>query len=479
MPLPPLMAGAALTALTAGLLHARRRRREDEASPEGSSSSGEAARDVLRARLRLSRLIRALGIQRLSAWQHELALFAENVEALTDLRASEPRLRLDDSLPPPSPGELATIRRCAARIDARDAQAQSVADAASEAEREAIAAVLAELGMSQAALREQLEGMESRRLQLDVLIPAVEARIEVVEARQNALADPIREAKEALARAHPPRTLDDDQAIAHYESVRDGLIAEVGRLRAESAQLLEELPRLRAEHRTLGARIDSRLERIGGRFELESRAGREVPRLILPTDDDRLLRRQWQDDQHRHDLAEIALTAIAPDSDLADDAKTDSDTIRWLMAESAPEVVESIVVLGGMRLSADDHRASLTGVGGDPVVLGGLVRAMGALESVLREWLDALELLRLRTGIVQRRLQHALRGNSSYRTMAESPLPGSLFGPRLFVFRSHQLARAVLLMVDGVILEADGRLASDISARMAHVQRALKLSGWQ
>ncbi len=477
MPLPPLMAGAALTALTAGLLHARRRRREG-GSPEAAPSS-EAARDALRARLRLSRLVRALGIQRLSAWQHELALFAENVEALSDLSTSESRLQLDDSLPPPSPEELATIRRCAARIDDRDAQAQSIADAASEAEREAIAAVLAELSMSQGALREQLEGMESRRLQLDVLIPAVEERVAVVEVRQNALVDPIREAKEAIEQIRPARSLDDDQAIAHHESVRDGLIAEVGRLRAESAQLLEELPRLRGEQQTLGERIDTRLERIGGRFELESRAGREVPRLILPTDDDRLLRRQWQDEQHRHDLAEIALTAIAPDSDLADDAKTDSDTIRWLMAEAVPEVVESIVVLGGMRLSADDHRATLTGVGGDPLVLGGLVRVMAALESVLREWLDALELLRLRTGIIQRRLQHALRGNSSYRTMSESPLPGSLFGPRLFVFRSHQLARAVLLMVDGVILEDDGRLARDVSARMEHVQHALTLSGWQ
>ncbi|MFT5685373.1 MAG: hypothetical protein ACI8RZ_006324 [Myxococcota bacterium] len=479
MPLPPLLTGAALTALTAGLFRARRVRFAKSTEEAETITNNRAAKDALRARVRLSRLIRALGAQRLSAWRNELSLFVENTGSLTNLNAGEPRLRLTDNLPAPTPAEQETIRRNAARVDAQDARVQSLADAASAEDREAIAAVLSELGMTQGALREQLSGMESRRLQLDVLIPAVQERIKIVERKQNALADPIRKAREAIDQIRPGKSEDGEDAIRHHESVRDGLIAEVRRFRAESARLLEELPLLRAEQESLGERIDTRLERIGGRFELESSAGREVPRLVLPTDDDRLLRRQWQDEQHRHDLAEIALTAISPASDLADDAETDNLTIRWLMTEEVPESVESITVLGGLTLSADSHRATLTGAGGDPDVLRTLVRAMAALEQVLRAWLDALELLRLRSGIVQRRLQHAVRGNNNYRMMSETPLPGSLFGPRVFVFRSHQLSRALLVMVDGVILEGDGRLAADVSARMKLAERAIRLNGWQ
>jgi len=478
MPLPPLMAGAALTVLTAGLLHIRRQRIEAEAA-SASTPRDTTAKDVLRIRRRLSILVRSLGEQRLGAWRHELALFTENVASLRDLSVSESRLRLDDSLPPPTPEELATIRRCAAQIDLQDGQAQSRADAATEAERAALERVLTEMGMSQGALRELMEGMEARLLQLDRLIPAVEERLRVIEKRQYALVDPIREVKETLARLHPGKGPEEQQVIAYHTSVREGLTAEVGQLRAELMRLTEELPRLRTEQQMLGERIDTQMGHIGGRFVLERHAGREVPRLILPIDDARDRRRQWQDEQHRHDLAEIALTAIAPDSVLADDTQTDNSTIRWLMAESAPETIEPIVVLGGIRLSVDDHRATLTGEGGTPAVLTTLVRSMGALESVLREWLDTLELLRLRTGIIQRRLQHTLRANSSYRTMVESPLPGALFGPRVFVFRSHQLARAVLLLTDGAILEPDGRLARGISTRMAHAQRAQKLNGWQ
>ena len=478
MPLPPLMAGAALTVLTAGLFHIRRQRFEAEAAA-ARIPRDTTAKDVLRIRRRLSMLIRSLGEQRLGAWRHELSLFAENVTVLSDLSISESRLQLDDDLLPPTPEELVTIRRCAAQISLQDGQAQSLADASNEAEHEAIEAVLEELGLSLGALREQMEGMEARLLQLDGLIPAVEERIQVVEERQYALVDPIREVKETLALLYPGKSPEEHQVIAYHASVREGLTAEVGQLRAELMRLTEELPRLRSEQHMLGERIDTRMSRIGGRFVLERHAGRDVPRLVLPIDDDRDLRRQWQDEQHFHDLAEIALTAIAPDSVLADDTQTDNDTIRWLMAESIPETIEPAVVLGGIRISAADYRATLTGEGGTPAVLDSLVRAMGALESVLREWVDALELLRLRTGIIQRRLQQALRANSNYRTMAESPLPGALFGPRLFVFRSHQLARAVLLLTDGAILEPDGRLSRDVSIRMAHAQRGLKLNGWQ
>jgi hypothetical protein len=201
--------------------------------------------------------------------------------------------------------------------------------------------------------------------------------------------------------------------------------------------------------------------------------------LLLPTDQNRGARRQWQDAQDRNDLAEIALTAIAPSSVQAADATTSSATIRWLMLEEVPEDVDAITVLGGLALSAETHRATLTGKGGDPVLLSQVVRSLSALERVLREWLNAIEVLRIRAGKVNRALKTAVHCNSSYKTMVATPLPGSLFGPRVFVWRSHQFARALLLLVDGEIVTEDGRLARDVPTRLVHAKTALRLDGWQ
>ena len=147
--------------------------------------------------------------------------------------------------------------------------------------------------------------------------------------------------------------------------------------------------------------------------------------------------------------------------------------------EAVPEEVGDITVLGGLSLPAETHRATLTGEGGSEAVLRQTLLSLTVLERLLREWSDVLSLLRLRAGIVGRRLQQALRGNQSYKTMAADPLPGSLFGPRLFVWRNHQLARGLLLLVDGDILLTDGSMVSDVARRLELAREGTRLDGWQ
>jgi len=472
VPLPNLLAGVAVTMLTAGLIHQRRLRLSTPAPEPDNAAAGRA----MRTRIRLAHLIRALGAQRLGAWQHELKGFTDCVESITHLRSSEVRLHLDEALKVPSALEREIIRENAMRISMRDLGVQADAAAAVQEEHHATAAILAELGMTERALRERLSRMERRRIALEDGIPRTESRVQTIEHEQYRLADPIREASEALSLLQPG---EDDDAIRHHESTRDGLTEEIRQLRIESARLSEALPVMRAEQAALNTELDELLDRMGGRFEYEVVAGEERPRLLLPTDQDRGARRQWQDDQHRNDLAEIALTAVAPSSTQADDSHTANDTIRWLMMEDVPEDVEAITVLGGLSLPAATHRATLTGEGGDPALLSQVVRSLSALERVLRDWLGAIEVLRIRSGKVNRALKHAVHCNPSYRTMVATPLPGSLFGPRVFVWRSHQFARALLLLVDGEIVTEDGRLAADVPRRLAYAKTALRLDGWQ
>jgi hypothetical protein len=457
--------------LTAGLIH-QRRLRQNAPSLEADHSAAERA---MRARIRLAHLIRALGAQRLGAWQQELMGFTECAESINHLSASETRLRLATHLDAPSEVEREIIVRNASQISARDRGVQAQADAEVQDDHHATAAILAEMGMTERALRERLSRMERRRIALEDVIPRTEARVQVIKREQYLMADPIRESGEAL---NLLQAGEDDDAIWHHQSTRAGMMEELRQLRLESARHSEALPVMRAEQAALNVELDELLDRMSGRFEYEVVAGVERPRLLLPTDEDRGALRQWQDDQDRNDLAEIALTAIAPASAQADDAITNNDTIRWVMLEDVSEDVGAITVLGGLALTAETHRATLTGKGGDPVLLSQVVRSLSALERVLREWLHAIEVLRIRAGKVNRALKNAVHCNASYKTMVATPLPGALFGPRVFVWRSHQFARALLLLVDGEIVTEDGRLARDVPARLSHAKTALRLDGW-
>ena len=251
-------------------------------------------------------------------------------------------------------------------------------------------------------------------------------------------------------------------------------------LKAESGRLTEALPGLRKEHDTLGEELDALLIRLSGSFEYQQIAGIERPRLVLPSDSERTVRRQWQDEQDRHDIAEVALTDIAPSSDLADDAVTDNDTIRWLMREEVSDDIEPTAVLGGLALSADSYRATITGEGGVEGELRRVLSGLRSLESVLRQWMELLELLRLRSGAVQRKVRQTLRGNNNYHTMSSSPMPGSFYGPRLLVWRSHHFSRALLVLTEGRIMEQDGRLSANVARRLEIAAAAAKaLNGWR
>ena len=457
--------------LTAGLIHQRRQR----LSAPPPKPDNTAAEQALRARIRIAHLIRALGSQRLGAWQHELYGFAECADKITHLSSSEVRLQLADGIKAPSADEREIIRDNAERISMRDRGFQAQAEAAAQEEHHSTAALLKEMGMTERALRERLARMERRRIALEDVVPRTQERIQVIKREQYRLADSIHEASEALNSLQPG---EDDDAIRHHESTRDGLTEEIRQLRLESGRLSESIPVMRAEQAALNAELDELLDRMGGRFEYEMVAGVERPRLLLPTDNERGSRRQWQDEQDRNDLAEIALTAVPPSSHQADDAHTGNETIRWLMLEEAPEDAGAITVLGGLVLPAQTHRATLTGEGGDAALLSQVVRSLGALERVIREWLSTIEVLRIRSGKINRALKHAVHCNPCYKTMVATPLPGAMFGPRVYVWRSHQFARALLLLVDGEIVTEDGRLASEVPARLAHAKAALRLDGW-
>ena len=160
MPLPNLLAGVAVTMLTAGLIHQRRQRLNTPAPESDNAAAGRA----MRTRIRLAHLIRAIGVQRLGAWQHELKGFTDCVESITHLRSSEVRLHLDESLKVPSALEREVIRENAMRISTRDLGVQADAAAAVQEEHHATAAILAELGMTERVLRERLSRMERRRM---------------------------------------------------------------------------------------------------------------------------------------------------------------------------------------------------------------------------------------------------------------------------------------------------------------------------
>ena len=480
-----MLAGAALTALSAGLFLSRRKHETNEAAKAALEAERELAGRTARARVRLGTLLRALGKQNMGAWQYELALFVRNRERLEGISESDDRLSLVSEcglersglsfdLPPPSEDERTRIQRNAHTLITQDNAAQRRADEVVDAAHTQLNTILAEKGLTNSSLREHAERLERRRMTLERLIPEFEHRIETLKHRQPELADPIREAGEAIALLTPG---EDNDAIAYHKATRVGLIEEVRQMRAESAKLYDRLPGLRSELAALEADLDALLEVVGGRFEYVTVAGIEQHQLVLSIDEDRS---QVQPNRlHSIGLAKIAARAIEPASTEASSGATESDTIRWIMATEAPQA-QPITVLGGVSLSAATHQATITGVGGDPGELNAVLRTLQATERVLREWLDAVELLRTRSGAIQHKLRRALHGNHDYRTMSDAPLPGAFFGPRLLVWRSHQFSRALLLLIDSAVLESDGRIASCVPRRLeVAITAARCLDGWQ